>query len=296
NTPWGQNFVRSRAEAYLKNKLKTELHIGYLGYGLPKFIVLKDVLFKDQAGDTLLAAEELKIDLDMLKLIHKNVDVQQLVFKGVHAHIYRNLPDTNYNFTYIINAFTGNKPNEPVKPKNTTASPLNIDLDRVKLDDIHFRMNDYTGGMQLAVNLEHLDLHIKKVDLGKMLFHIKDLAIAGLQTTFAQDTSYLPVKHSTEKTKLQLIADNANLEHIAFQYNNSLNKFLFGMQLGKIQLQLNRFGLEDNVVDVKKMAVNNSDVVLTIGKLSTAPTFIDTLIKKDTTEGWHVKGGDIAFA
>ena len=46
NTPWGQNFVRARTEAYLQNKLKTELHIGHFAYGRPKCIVLSDVLLR----------------------------------------------------------------------------------------------------------------------------------------------------------------------------------------------------------------------------------------------------------
>ena len=295
NTPWGQNLVRGKAEAFLRNKLKTELHIGHLGYGLPKFIVLNDVLFKDQAHDTLLSVQEVKIDLNMLKLIHKEVDVQQLVLSGVHSHIYRNLPDTNYNFSYIINAFAG-KPKDPNKPKDTTSSPLSINLDRVKLDDIHIHVNDNTGGLQLAVDLEHLDLRMNKLDLSKMSFHIKDLAVTGLQASFGQDTSYITSKHDTVKTKLQLIAENINLERVAFKYNNSLNKFLYSMQLGKLQLQLNRFGLEDNTVDLKKLVVDNSSIVLSIGKQATAPGFIDTLVKKDTTRGWNVKGGSIELA
>src|ERR1700748_141266 len=68
NTPWGQNFVRGRAEAFLRSKLKTELHIGHLGYGLPKYIVLEDVLFKDQSNDRLLDVQELKIEIAMLHI------------------------------------------------------------------------------------------------------------------------------------------------------------------------------------------------------------------------------------
>ena len=295
NTPGGQNFVRGKAEAYLKNKLKTEVRIGHLGYGLPKFIVLNDVLFLDQAKDTLLAAGELKIDLNMLKLIHKNVDVQQLVFKGVHSHIYRNLPDTTYNFSYIITAFTGNNPKAPKKAADTGSS-LNIALDRIKFDDIHIRFDDYTGGMRLAVNLDHLDLKMKKLDLDHMLFHIKELTVSGFDTKFSQDTSYLPKSTDTTKADFQLIADNVNLDHFAFQYNNSLNKILFDLRLGTLQLQLKKFGLADNRVDIKKLAMKNSSIVLDMGKLATPPSFIDTLVKKDTTEGWYVTASNMDIA
>ena len=296
NSQWGQNFVRGKAEAFLNTKLKTVVHIGHLGYGLPKYIVLDDVLFLDEAKDTLLYAGELKIDVAMLKLIHKNVDVQQLVLRGVHAHIYRNRPDTTYNFSYIITAFTGNK-SKDTKPKDTTASSLQIDLDHVKFDDVHVRFDDYTGGMRLAVDLEHLDLRMKKLDFDQMLFHIKSLDVAGLQTTFSQDSSYLPVKRQdTSKTRLQLIADNMDVQRVGFQYSDALHKLLFGLKLGSANLQLNKFSLADNVIDVKKLVLDNSDIALAMGALSTAPAFVDTLVKIDTTVGWHITAGDVSIA
>jgi len=297
NTPWGQNFVRERAQIYLRNKFKTYVSIGHLGYGLPKYIVLDDVLFKDQANDTLLAVKELKIDINMLQLLHKKVDVQQFLLTGVHSHIYRNRPDTTFNFSYMITAFTGNKPKDPNKPKDTTKSSLSINLDRVKLDDIHIRFDDYTGGMQLLVNLDHLDLQMKKLDVDKMIFHVKDLTVAGLQTTFSQDTSYLPPPPpDTTKADFQLIADNTDLQRISFQYTNSVNKILFGLKLEELQMQLNKFGLADNKVDLKKLMVRNSDVVIRLGKQATPPAIVDSIVKKDTTEGWNVNAAVVELA
>ncbi len=297
NTPWGQNLVRGRAEAFLQKRLNTVVHIGHLGYGLPKYVVLDDVLFLDEVKDTLLSAKKLKIDLNMMKLIHKNVDVQALVFNGVISHIYRNKQDTTYNFTYIINAFAGNQPKDPAKAKDTTASALHFNLDRVKFEDIHFRFDDYAGGTRFGVALEHLDIRVKDMDLDQMLFHIKQLTVEGLQTSFSQDTSYLPIEPETNgKTKFTLIADDINLQRIGFQYNDALNKFLFSLNLGDMRMQLNKFGLEDNIIDVKKLVMANTDIVLSMGASSTTPAFVDTLIKKDTMEGWHINAGDINIA
>lgn len=294
NTPGGQNFVRGKAEAFLKKKLKTELHIGHLGYGLPKYIVLEDVLFMDQANDTLLAVQELKVNIAMLQLLKKKVDVQQLVLRGVHAHIYRNMPDTNFNFTYIINAFASKEPKDTTKVKDTSSASLAINLDRVKIDDFHFHMEDQTGGMTVATDLEHLDLKMKKLDLEEMLFHIKELTISGLQLKYQQDTSYLPAKpKSNKKTKLQLQGDDIDMQRIVFNYNDNLNKFLFGLNLGGLKLQLDKFGLDDNRINVKKLALDNSDIVLFMGNRTTTPAFIDTIIKKDSVEGWHVNAKDV---
>ena len=298
NTPSGQNFVRGKAEGFLRKKIKTELHIGYLGVGFPKYIVLRDIFFRDQKSDTLLSLRELKVDISMWELIHKKVEVQQVLLTGVHSHIYRMQPDTTYNFSYIIDAFAGG-PKDTTKVKDTTkSSPLSISLDKVRLDDIHVKFDDVTGGMKLGLDLEHLDLRMKTLDLDKMAFHIRDLNVAGLRSSFAQDTSYLPPKPKKEntKTELQLVADNIDLQRIGFNYNDALNNLLFALDLGSLQLQLKKFGLANNLVDLDKLVINNTNMVLTMGKNARPPAPIDTLIKKDTTQGWNVSAGNISFS
>ncbi|MCF8449856.1 MAG: translocation/assembly module TamB domain-containing protein [Taibaiella sp.] len=294
NSQWGQNIVRGKAETFLTDKLKTEVRIGFLGVGFPKYLVIKDVLLKDQVQDTLLLLGELKVDIDMMALIRKNVDVQHLILTGVHSHVYRKLHDTDFNFSYIIHAFAGDKPTETKKPKDTTAKPMNISIGKVLLQDIHVRFDDYTGGTRMAVNLDELSLKMKKLDLEKMLFHIKELSVSGLQGEFIQDTSYLPSKpHQPGKTDIQLIADDITLDKVAFKYNDQLNKFLFALNLGTLHLQLNKFGLADNLVDVEKLAIDKTDIALVMGSRSGTPDAIDTIIKKDSTEGWNVRVAEV---
>jgi uncharacterized protein involved in outer membrane biogenesis len=299
NTPWGQNFVRVRAQAYLRNKLKTEVSIGHLGYGLPKYIVLNDVLVLDRSGDTLASVAELKIDINMLRLLRKEVDIQKLVLSGAHAHIYRNRQDTDFNFTYIINAFTG-KP-DPNKVKDTTPSSLRIDLDRVVFNDIHFRFDDHAGGNLFALNLANLDLSMKKLDLDKMLFHIKSLSVTGLSSTFAIDTSYLKTTaHDATQTNLTVMADDVDLNKVSFQFTDVLNAILFNLDLGNLQLALNKCVLQDDLIDIKKLSVNNTAMAITMGKHPPAPAAVATVAPTPATSAastnWRVRAGEIKFA
>ncbi|MES2701611.1 MAG: translocation/assembly module TamB domain-containing protein [Bacteroidota bacterium] len=291
NTESGQNFVRGRAEAYLRNKLKTEVHIGKLSYSLPKYIVLNNALFLDQKRDTLLAVGTMKVDLDMMKLLKSKVEVQQIIISDLRSHIYRNAPDTNYNFTYIINAFTG-----PATAKATpadTSAPLTFRLDRLKLDNIHLRFDDETGGMRLMTDLRHLDLRMQEMDVETMTFKIKSLAVNGVRATFDQDTSYLAPATTVDTSKMKLVAENVDLQQVVFTYNNNLNKFLFDLNLGSLQLKLNEFNRTSNNVDISKLAINNSSAVLKVGKSTTPPAPIDSIVKIDTTEGWYVNAKEI---
>ncbi len=296
NSQWGQNIVRGKAVTYLTNKLKTEVRIGHLGVGFPKYIVIRDVLIKDQVKDTLLALDELKIDLNMLALIHKNVDVQQLVVTGVHGHIYRNMHDTDFNFTYIINAFAGNTPVDTSKKTATTTTPLKIEVEKVRLDNIHVRYDDYTGGIRLGLDLEHLSLKMKNLDLDKMIFHVQDITLSGLVSEFNQDSSFLPLKPPKPgKTDVQIVADNVAIEKVAFKYNDHLNNLIVALNLGTLQLKLNKFGLAENVVDVKKLSVSNTNLALVMGKHANAANLKDTVININSSDGWNVNAGEVQF-
>ncbi|MBS1781219.1 MAG: translocation/assembly module TamB domain-containing protein [Bacteroidetes bacterium] len=291
NTMPGKRFVKNKIVAFLHNKLKTEVHIGELGYGLPKFVNLKDVLFRDQANDTLLYAGNLQVDINMLKLISGKVDVQQLTLEKIHSHVYRIAPDTNFNFTYILKAFAGNnKDKKQDKPKDTSKSSLSISVKKVLLNDIHARFDDGTGGTRLAVNLDHLELGMRKIDLDEMNFHVRKLEVAGLQTSFYQDTSYLPPKPDTATTPTQfkLAADDVNLKNIAFTYGNTVSKFLFSISLGNLKTKAKNFDLVKQKVVVDNFELGNTNVKMVIGKHSPVPEKAKVVVDTLPQSSWHV--------
>jgi len=300
NTPYGKNFVKNRAVAFLRGKLKTEVYVGELGYGLPKMVVLKDVVFKDQSKDTLLAARELRVDIDMLKLFKKQVDIKQIHLTGLHAHVYRNAPDTNFNYSYIIAAFTGDsKPKEAPKAEqqDTSSQPLVIDLKRIVLDDIHIRFDDYAGGTRLALDLDKLNLRMNKMDLDSMDFRLKELDVAGLTTTFLQDSSLLAPKPDTasKQSQFRLVADDIELNKVAVHYGNSLNKILFDLKLGELQAKTRRFDLAKQEIEIDQFKLDSTDTRIVIGKNSYIPAKADTIRDTLPESNWHVLAKDLAL-
>src|SRR3990170_4426929 len=63
-----QDFARKKIVAFLGNKLKTRVEIRGLDIEFPKMLVLQGVYIEDRAKDTLVAVNQLKVDLDMFKL------------------------------------------------------------------------------------------------------------------------------------------------------------------------------------------------------------------------------------
>ncbi len=298
NTPPGKRFVRDKAVSFLKNKLKTEVQIAELGYGIPKFINLEGVLFKDRDNDTLLYAGNIHVNVDMLGLISGKIDVKSVKLEHITSHIYRNAPDTNFNFTYIINAFAGDptKPKEE-KPKDTTGSPMAIDVNKVLLDDIHLTFRDKTGGTDLAVDLDHLELKMRKIDLETMDFRIRDLVVSGLNTTFFQDTSLLPPQpKDTTQTALLLSADNIDLENIRFTYSDNSDKFLLDINLGNLRAAVEQFDLLNQKVRVDKLELEHTTTKIVMGKQSALPEKVEEVVDTLPQSNWRVEANTLHLA
>ncbi|WP_431199939.1 AsmA family protein [Mucilaginibacter sp. P25] len=104
--PAVQNFAKDKAVTFLQNKIHTKVKIGHISLGLPKLLVLEDVYFEDQKKDTLIAGERLKVDISMLKLLHSQVEVNEVNLQGITANVNRGA-DSVFNFDYIIKAFVG---------------------------------------------------------------------------------------------------------------------------------------------------------------------------------------------
>lgn len=73
-----QNFAKDKAVSFLQNKIKTKVQINRLSIEFPKMVVLEGVYFADQKGDTLIAGDKLKVDIEMLQLLHSKVSIDEI--------------------------------------------------------------------------------------------------------------------------------------------------------------------------------------------------------------------------
>jgi len=296
-TPPGKEFVRKQAENFLRKKLKTTVNIGGLDYSLPKFIELKDVLFLDKAHDTLLSGEKIKVNIAMLKLLHSNVDVKEIRLNNINVHIYRNAPDTNFNFQYIIDAFV-TTPSGATQAKDTSdGSTLTMSMDKLVLDDIRFRFDDYTGGNRFGLALDTLFVSMKKIDPVHLIFNFDKIFISGARSSFVMDTSYLLTvpDTSTAPISLQLAANELDLQDIHYSQQSILDKFLMDIQVGRLLGHPQKIDLQHQTIEIKDLALNQSDVVISMQNIAAdaAGDAIDTLVESNPVPEmkWRVLGG-----
>jgi translocation and assembly module TamB len=298
-TPWGKSVVRQQAVKYLRNKLKTEVMIANLDYSIPDMVLLEGVLVKDRKNDTLLNVQKLAVDMDMFGLIKGELSIDNILLEGVNAHVYRTIPDTTFNYNFIIEAFAGTDTTTVKEPKDTTSKPMKIDINKVALKNIRIRYDDGTGGTYFSMNLGSLVLRPRKIDLEKMKFEVKEFTVARLQSYFATDKSYLPPepKDTAAATDFQLVVDKVHFDNVKFAYLGKVDSMFFGINVGLLDAKVKRFGLQEQFVDLEKFQLENVQSSVAMGEPQTADKVADDIQEatEDSlgTNNWRVVASNI---
>ena len=293
--PAVQNYAKNKTVTFLQNKIHTKVKIGHISLGLPKMLVLDSVYFEDQNKDTLFAGDELRVDISMLKLLHHQVQINEIDLKGIRANINRG-PDSVFNFNYIIKAFAGEQ-KKPVKPTDTT-STMKFSVGKIVLDQINIAYKDATNGNNVKFILGHFDTNIKDFDMDKMKFTIPKITMSCVDAKIVQTAAGSSVAKSanidttTKPINMMLKLGTIDLSKIKVDYKT--NEMAAKVDLGKFLVEMNKLDLKNQLADVGNITLSDTRASVTFAKPQTVKTAVvkavkrlDTLVAKpQNTKGW----------
>ena len=284
--PSVQNYAKVKAVTYLEGKIKTKVTIKRIEIGLPKKVILEGVYFEDQKKDTLFAGEKLSVDISLLQLMNNKVEINSVHLEGITAHLNRDSKAV-FNFDYIIDAFAS-----PEKQK-TDSPPMQFSVEKIKLDRIRFKYNDFVTKNNLYANLNHFETNIKTFDLDKMNFEIPKAKINGLKFRLQQGivqisnaTKAAVIKNESESI-LKLKLGEIDLAKIDVDYQSEETKLETNFYVKKLLAKIDKIDLNNQFAIVESLDLTGVEGALTFGKLD------KKIPKKETasTESnkWEVK-------
>lgn len=289
--PSVQNFAKDRAISYLHKKIKTKVSLDHISIKFPKDVVLEGFYFEDQKKDTLLAGKRLEVDVDLFKLVSRELEINSVSLENVKANISRN-KDGVFNFDYIIKAFESKEP----KVEDPNAKPFKISVVKVNLDNVKFNFKDDFSKNDIAVKLTHFDTKFNKFDLDKMDFDIPNINLNGLKLVLNQDVveknaevSVETVDTISKRKDFKLKLGKISLSRIDITYDNNDSKLDSGIKLGNLDLSVNEIDLNKQLLDFDTFELKNLSGNLRLGvkdKQIQAPRLDTTAIKQ---AGWKAK-------
>ncbi|HYJ37221.1 MAG TPA: hypothetical protein VEV87_01335, partial [Chitinophagaceae bacterium] len=296
-TPPVQNFARKKIQAYLEKKLDTKVSIGKLYIGLPDIVSLQDIYIEDKAKDTLLAGKRLKVNIDLFRLIYNVVEIEDLQLEGITAKITRGLPDTTYNFQFIIDAFT---PAER-KPVNTNdSSVMQVDISSILLNKVHVIYKDVVSGSDMDIDINHFTSKIDKFDPYKFIFSIPQTQLSGVKARIYQskpivttvNTEAKDMSQAAEPIQLDLQFKNVSLQNIDLDYRNDVSSFYTTIKIGDLQMEANNVDLPNRVIDLQSLTIDKTNTALRLGNNPEAKKITEQ-VKQDVSSqaqmDWNLK-------
>jgi translocation and assembly module TamB len=205
-----QNKIAQKAIAYLEEKLKTNVELERIVIDFPKKIVIEGLYLEDQKKDTLISAGRIAVDASMMELIHNKIMLNKVEISNTSGKISRTLPDSAFNFNYIIAAFASADTTN-VTPVDTTSTPWTFSIGDVELENVKVVYDDSVSKMKLKADVGLVDINTDDVDLDAMSFDFDDVEID--KTNISYTTDSLQLEISDLKSEISnLKYDSTNIE------------------------------------------------------------------------------------
>ena len=273
-TPPVQRFLTTRVQHYLENKLHTKVIIGRISFGLSGKIGLNDIFIADKTSDTLVSGRSLRAHINYLKLFSNEVRVKDLELNNVTAKIKKILPDTVYNFQFIIDAFTS----ESAKSPDTASSPpMKLDIAKVSLKNISLTYTDAVTGSDMFAHIGDLAARIDTLDPYTQHFVVPSFV---LRNSIARIKQVKPlvepkpldqhISNATRPSSMNLQLGSIDFEKIKIDYGNDVSTFYTVADIGELKTRQRSLDLPNNKVELDHLILNDSKFLVRLGKTKQA--------------------------
>ncbi|SHF40937.1 Family of unknown function [Dysgonomonas macrotermitis] len=129
--PWVQNYIKERIVAELRNKLQTNLDIESLYIQPFNIIQLNGVYLNDRNDSTILRAEKIYADFNLLPLLNKQLVFNAARLSDFEVNLAKDSAQAPLNIQFIIDAF---------KPKQeSNNAKIQVEINSINIDNGHFR-------------------------------------------------------------------------------------------------------------------------------------------------------------
>ena len=273
-TPPVQRFMTGKVENYLREKLKTKVEIGSISFGLSGKVNLENVYIEDLAKDTLVSGGAIKAQMNFLRLFSNEVQIKDLELQHITAKIKRTLPDTAFNFQFIVDAFTSEK----VKNPDTAATaPLKLNISDISLEDIRLTYLDVVSGSDLYARIGNLSATIDTLDPYSQHFDIPTIIARNVQATVKQVKPLMDpeplskdLADAATPSAMRLSLGLIDLSRIAVNYANDVSAFYTNIKIGKLKSEPRVIDLQQNKIFLDQLILNQSRVAIRLGKKEAA--------------------------
>ncbi len=257
--PAVQYFIAQKVTSSLSAATHARVEVGSVSIAFTHTLVLRGVFIEDRGGDTLLSVKTLTADVNLLGLLSHTVSFHTLQVDSLTAHITRTLPDSSFNFDFLLTAFShGSGPD--TRPDTSAGPGWDIRLGRLRLNGIHVIYDDAVSGLNLYVQIGSLESSIEEIRLDRMQARVDDISLANTIASVVQtkETPHAESQPADVDVGFQSIA----LDNVRLNYENIVTKERFGVDVGKSVVIAQKVDLPARHIALKEFLLEGTQIAV----------------------------------
>ncbi len=301
-TPPVQKFLTGKAQSYLENKLKTRVQIGRISFGLSGNISLQNVYIEDRTKDTLVAGGAIKAHINFLKLFSSELEVKDIELQNITAKIKRVLPDTTFNYQFIVDAFTGPK---PAVGDTSTGAPMKLNISDVTLDNVALTYKDVITGNDVFARIGYATTTIDTLDLVGQRYNFPSLILRNATVRMKQTKPLLDpkplavdIKQAAAPAPMHLNFGVIDVTKVGIQYDNDVSALYSTVSIGKLKIDGKLLDLQNNKIYLDEIDLANTTASVRLGKQQGAQVVKQQAaqeVQAQATVPWDFKVAKVRF-
>lgn len=240
-----QNWIVKKVADYASQKTGLEISVGHVSLSFPLDLKLEQVMALrpndsiPQRRDTVADVKELVADVQLIPLLKKQVEIDQLTFKGLKANTMNYIGDLQIrgnlerlqvvshgidlnNTTAMLNnadvqgGFLDIALNDTT-PKDTTKKKTvwKININKINLYRTNFRLHMPGDTMVVGANFQKATVENALIDLYNKVYRVRQIAWSGGQLTY--DKTFVPhVLHGFDPAHIALNNLNIGIDSLSY--------------------------------------------------------------------------------
>ena len=257
-----QQYIVQKVISSVSDKTHTRIEVGAVNIAFTHSVVLQNIFVETEERDTLLALRTLAVDVNLFSLLSHEINVTDIRIDSLTAHVTRTLPDSSYNFDFILNALSPHSAAASRNPDTSAGPRWVIRLGGLNLSGIHATYDDTVSGLNLRFQLGTLKAAVDEFDLYRLKFHVDNVSLANSTVGVTQ------TKESPSDTSHSSIVDiggrAVSLADIHFVYENVPGGERYSVDLGNASLLAEKVDLPSHRIAVKSLSLERTNVALVL--------------------------------
>lgn len=168
--PVVQQWVSGKVTNYLSEKIEAKVSLSRIDLSIFEGLTLSDFAIQEMDGDTLLAVDQLEVNLskNLFSLIGKKLDINSVTLVNPRISVEVDPLDGKINLLKLLEKLSS--------PSNTgSKDPIVINLKEFYIKKLNFSLLDEPRQVNLIARLEEGKVNFKRFDLKNLIFDIGDL-------------------------------------------------------------------------------------------------------------------------